>query len=68
MKNRGLHAHVVGMYHDLLFRHFTVYQNDAVKHAERYSPQEIEFMIYLAGTFMRLLIQLSKQSNPTKIK
>jgi hypothetical protein len=64
MKSRGLHAHVTGMYHDLLFKHFALYQNDAVKHGEKYSPQEIEFMIYLTGTFMRLLIQASKQPAP----
>jgi hypothetical protein len=62
MKGRGLHAQVINMYHDLLFKHFTIYQNDAVKHSEKYSPQEIEFMIYLTGTFMRLLIQASNQS------
>ncbi|HXC44778.1 MAG TPA: hypothetical protein VNY51_14810 [Candidatus Dormibacteraeota bacterium] len=61
MKSKGLHASVTGMYHDLLFKHFAIYQNDAVKHGEKYSPQEIEFMIYLTGTFMRLLIQASKQ-------
>jgi hypothetical protein len=61
MKRRDLHPHVSGMYHDLLFKHFALYQNDAVKHGERYAPEEIEFMIYLTGTFMRLLIQLSKQ-------
>lgn len=61
MKSKGLHAHVTGMYHDLLFSHFTLYQNDAVKHGEKYSSPEIEFMIYLTGTFMRLLIQASKQ-------
>ena len=67
MKSKGLHAHVTGMYHDLLFKHFALYQNDAVKHGEKYSPQEIEFMIYLTGTFMRLLIQASKQPTPTGI-
>jgi hypothetical protein len=65
MKGKGLHAHVTGMYHDLLFKHFALYQNDAVKHGEKYSPQEIEFMIYLTGTFMRLLIQASKQPIPS---
>jgi hypothetical protein len=35
--------------------------NDAVKHNEKYSLDEIEFMIYLTGNFMRLLIQLSKK-------
>lgn len=61
MKSEGLHSNVVGMYHDLLFKHFAIYQNDAVKHGERYSVQEIEFMIYLTGTFMRLLLQISNR-------
>lgn len=66
LKSKGLHAHVTGMYHDLLFKHFALYQNDAVKHGEKYAPQEIEFMIYLTGTFMRLLIQASKQPAPAE--
>jgi hypothetical protein len=66
MKNQGLHDRVIGMYHDLLFKHFAIYQNDAVKHGEKYSLQEIEFMIYLTGTFMRLLIQASKPSSVTQ--
>ena len=61
MKAKGLHANVTGMYNDLLFKHFAIYQNDAVKHGEKYSLQEVEFMIYLTGTFMRLLIQASRQ-------
>jgi hypothetical protein len=62
MKSKGVHANVINMYHDLLFKHFAIYQNDAVKHGEKYSPQEIEFMIYLTGTFMRLLIEASRST------
>ena len=62
LKNKGLHTQVTGMYHDLLFGRFATYQNDAVKHGEKYTPQEIEFMIYITGTFMRLLIEASKQT------
>jgi hypothetical protein len=60
LRERGLHAHVVNMYHGLLFGGFAMYQNDAVKHGEKYAPQEIEFMIYITGTFMRLLIEVSR--------
>jgi len=60
LRCKGLHTHVVNMYHGLLFGGFAMYQNDAVKHGERYAPQEIEFMIYLTGTFMRLLIEVSR--------
>jgi dsDNA-binding SOS-regulon protein len=37
MKAKGLHANVISMYHDLLFKHFAIYQNDTVKHGEKYS-------------------------------
>jgi hypothetical protein len=63
LKSKGFHAHITGMYHDLLFKHFAIYQNDAVKHNEKYSPHEVEFMIYLTGTFLRLLIEASKQAS-----
>jgi hypothetical protein len=47
------------MYDDLLAR-FMQYQNDAVKHGDNWSSIEIEFMIYLTGAFMRLLLQLER--------
>jgi hypothetical protein len=66
LKAQGLHQQVVNMYDFLLFGPYTIYQNDAVKHTERFSPIEVEFMIYLTGTFMRLLLDLeSKTPNPT---
>jgi hypothetical protein len=61
LRSKGLHTHVVNMYHSVLFGGFAMYQNDAVKHGEKYAPQEIEFMIYLTGTFMRLLIEVSRE-------
>jgi hypothetical protein len=42
-----------------VFGEYRLYQNDAVKHGEAFSEKEIEFMIYLTGTFMRLLLQLA---------
>jgi len=58
LKERGIHQQVVNMYDSLLFGQYALYQNDAVKHGEKYSNDEIEFMIYLTGTFMRMLLQL----------
>ncbi len=55
---RGIHKQVVNLYHQLLCN-YCQYQNDAVKHNESFSENEIEFMIYLTGTFMRLLLQLA---------
>ncbi len=56
---RGIHKQVVNLYHQLVFGEYRLYQNDAVKHGEAFSEKEIEFMIYLTGTFMRLLLQLA---------
>ncbi len=56
LKTHGVHAHIGGMYHDLLFGRFTGYQNEAVKHKEdQYTPAEVEFVLYLTGTFLRLI-------------
>jgi hypothetical protein len=58
LKKRGVHQQVVNMYSDLLNR-FGEYQNAAVKHGDNWCPPELEFMIYLAGAFMRLLLQVA---------
>jgi hypothetical protein len=62
IKARGVHQQVVNMYKQLLFGPYRIYQNDAVKHGEEYSEGEVEFMIYLTGTFMRLLLQLQAEA------
>jgi hypothetical protein len=60
LKDHGLHSSIISMYHVLLFDRFTKYQNDAVKHSEQYSPLEIEFMLYLTGTFIRLILRVDE--------
>jgi hypothetical protein len=59
LKQRGIHKQVVNLYNQLVFGPYRIYHNDAVKHNEAFSEKEIEFMIYLTGTFMRLLLQLA---------
>lgn len=59
LKNHGIHKQIINMYNDILAR-FTQYQNDAVKHGDSWSNNEIEFLIYLTGAFMRLLLNLDK--------
>lgn len=61
LEQRGLHQQVINMYETVLFGQYATYQNDAVKHGEKYSNDEIEFMIYLTGTFMRHILQLSNK-------
>jgi len=59
LNQRGIHQQVVNLYCQLVFGQYSQYQNDAVKHGDAFSEREIEFMIYLTGTFMRLLLQLA---------
>lgn len=61
LNEHGVHQEIINMYYDLLAK-FTQYQNDAVKHIEKWSPHEIEFMIYLTATFIRFLLQLKSYS------
>ncbi|MGK7948768.1 MAG: hypothetical protein AB4368_08165 [Xenococcaceae cyanobacterium] len=55
LKEKGLHSQVINLYQTLLSQ-YQNYQNNAVKHDENYSFDEVEFIIYLTGNFMRLLI------------
>lgn len=60
IKDKGLHDDAVNLYEKLLSTYVN-YQNKAVKHNEAFSLDEVEFMIYLTGNFMRLIIQLATQ-------
>ncbi len=57
MEKHGAHVQVRNMYHALL-GNFIQYQNDAVKHGDGWAMSEVEYMIYLTGSFMRFLLQL----------
>ncbi|MBD2439102.1 hypothetical protein [Nostoc sp. FACHB-110] len=57
---KGLHKEVVNLYEKLLSTYLN-YQNGAVKHNEAFSLDEVEFMIYLTGNFMRLILHLERQ-------
>jgi hypothetical protein len=58
LTGKGLHINITSMYDKLLFDNYCKYQNNAVKHHENYSLDEVEFMIYLTGSFIRLILQL----------
>jgi hypothetical protein len=47
---------ISNMYSTLLSQ-YAKYQNENVKHGDTCSENEVEFMIYLTGTFIRFLIQ-----------
>lgn len=60
LKDKELHSQVVNLYEKLLST-YQIYQNDAVKHNEAFSLDEVEFMIYLTGNFMRLILKLANR-------
>lgn len=67
LKNHDAHNQIGGMYHNLLFGYFAKYQNDAVKHQEdQYTPAEVEFVLYLTGTFLRFIQQLIEQETASR--
>jgi hypothetical protein len=62
LKDKGVHVQIRSLYAHLV-NCFSQYQNNAVKHDEDYSDMEVEFMIYLTGTLMRLLLELESPSS-----
>jgi hypothetical protein len=61
LKQHGVHAQIRNMYQTLL-SYFMSYQNDAVKHGEdEYTEVEVEFVLYAAGTFLRLILRLQER-------
>ena len=71
LQARGAHQQIINMFRALLFGPYKLYQNNEVKHQnsevkndeqERYAKADVEFMIYLTGTFMRLLLQLEQKA------
>jgi hypothetical protein len=62
LKDKGVHVQIRSLYVHLA-KCFSQYQNNAVKHDENYSGMEVEFMIYLTGTLMRLLLELEQTSS-----
>lgn len=62
LEQRGTHKLVRNLYGTLLHI-FSSLQNNVAKHGdEDLLPEEIEYLIYLTGTFMRLVIQLGRTS------
>jgi hypothetical protein len=61
LESHKVHVQTKNLYSQLLFGPYSIFQNDAAKHGdEEILIEEIEYMLYLTGTFMRLLIQLRR--------
>lgn len=62
LNEHSVSQQIIDMFNELLFQKYRLYQNELVKHGEGWSQIDIEFMIYLTGTFMRLLIKVSEDT------
>ncbi len=61
LEKHGVHKQTRNLYGQLLFGQYSIMQNDVAKHGDvELLPDEIEYLIYLTGTFMRLVIQLCR--------
>ena len=59
LEKHGVHKQIRNLYGQMLFNQFATLQNVVAKHGDvELLPDEIEYLIYLTGTFMRLIIQL----------
>lgn len=67
MQEKGAHKQTRNMLQTLL-SHFAEYQNAAVKHGDEWKEPEIEFMIYLTGTFMYYLLDLANKNTADTAK
>jgi hypothetical protein len=69
LNQEGVNQGVINLLVELLSK-FTQYQNESVKHGDRSAWAEVEFMIYLTGTFMRFLLEVgrtSRQKQPEEV-
>lgn len=57
MESKGINKEIANMYVKYLDI-YNKYQNNCVKHAEKCNDEELEFIIYQTGTFMRFIISL----------
>jgi len=60
LEEKGIHPQVRNLYGQLLFGPYSAYQNEAVKHGDEWSEDDLEFIIYLSATFMYYLLQLEE--------
>ena len=51
---------------ETLVAYYINYQNEHVKHNDKVRESEVEFMIYLTGTFMRFLLSLETNLNNSR--
>lgn len=65
LKTNGISTNISNMYIKL-FDLYTTYNNDNAKHGDNIKNQEIDYLIYLTGNFIRLIIQIEESKNEVK--
>ena len=60
LKQKNIPKELINMYWKLI-DYYSKYQNNYVKHNDKVDSSEIEFILYLTGTFMRFLLTLGDQ-------
>jgi hypothetical protein len=62
MKKKNVPKELNNMYGQLTY-YYIEYQNKYAKHDDKVDSSEIEFVIYLTGTFIRFLMTLEDSKN-----
>ena len=65
LKNNNISTIISNMYIKL-FDLYTVYNNDNAKHGDNITEQEIDYLIYLTGSFIRLVLQIEESKKEVK--
>jgi hypothetical protein len=61
LEKHGVHKQIRNLYGQFLFGPYATLQNDVAKHGDtELLPDEIEYLIYQTGTFLRLILQLDR--------
>ena len=59
LTSHNVSKHFSSMY-TTLFTHYTTYNNNEAKHNNTAEEQEIDFLLYLTGSFIRFLVKLKR--------
>jgi len=65
LKQKNVPKELKNMYWKLI-DYYAKYQNNYAKHEDKVDSSEIEFIIYLTGTFIRFLMTLEDSKNERK--
>jgi hypothetical protein len=60
LQQKNIPKELINMYWKLI-NYYTKYQNNYAKHNDKVGSSEIEFILYLTGTFMRFLLTLGDE-------